>query len=184
VTPAPRVLPRRTVLAVSGTAVLAAAAACSAESAAPASSSAAATTSSGASSAASSPASSSAAASAPATSAAAPPAADPSTPAATSAAEPAAPTGTPLAAVADVESAGSLIVNGADGPVLLASANGSVVGHSAVCTHQQCTIAASGSCPCHGSKFNITTGAVENGPAQRPLDEIAVTVAGGQVYPS
>ena len=57
-----------------------------------------------------------------------------------------------------------------------------VVGHSAVCTHQQCTIAASGSCPCHGSKFNITTGAVENGPAQRPLDEIAVTVSGGQVY--
>jgi len=183
VTPAPRVLPRRTVLAVSGTAVLAAAAACSAESAAPASSSAAATSSS-ASSAASSPASPSAAANVPATSATAPPAADPSTPAATSAAEPAAPTGTPLAAVADVESAGSLIVNGADGPVLLASANGSVVGHSAVCTHQQCTIAASGSCPCHGSKFNITTGAVENGPAQRPLDEIAVTVAGGQVYPS
>jgi len=177
VSPAPRVLPRRTVLAVSGTAVLAAAAACAAESAAPASSSSApATTASKASSAASS-ASSSVAVSAPATSAAAaPPAADPSTAAA--------PTGTPLAAVADVESAGSLIVNGAAGPVLLASANGSVVGHTAVCTHQQCTIAASGSCPCHGSKFNITTGAVENGPAQRPLEEIAVTVSGGQVYAS
>jgi nitrite reductase/ring-hydroxylating ferredoxin subunit len=68
--------------------------------------------------------------------------------------------------------------------VLLASTNGSVVGHTAVCTHQQCTIGASGSCPCHGSKFNITTGAVENGPAQRPLEEIAVTVSGGQVYAS
>ena len=180
-TPAPRVLPRRTVLAVSGTAVLAAAAACSAESAAPASSSsAAATTSSNAGSAASA-AASSAATSAPASGAAAPPAADPSTAPATSAA---APTGTPLAAVADVESAGSLIVNGADGPVLLASANGTVVGHTAICTHQQCTIAASGSCPCHGSKFDITTGAVQNGPAQRPLDEIAVTVSGGQVYTS
>jgi len=181
VTPAPRVLPRRTVLAVSGTAVLAAAAACSAESAAPASSSAAAATTSSNASSAASTATSSAAAGAPASSAAAaPPAADPST-VATSAA---APTGTPLAAVADVESAGSLIVNGADGPVLLASANGTVVGHTAVCTHQQCTIAASGACPCHGSRFDISTGAVQNGPAQRPLDEIAVTVSGGQVYAS
>ncbi|MET0864857.1 MAG: Rieske (2Fe-2S) protein [Nakamurella sp.] len=77
-----------------------------------------------------------------------------------------------------------MIVNGADGPVLLAAANGSVVGHSAVCTHQQCTIAASGSCPCHGSKFDITTGAVQNGPAQRPLEEIPVTVSGGQVFAS
>jgi len=181
VTPAPRVLPRRTVLAVSGTAVLAAAAACSAESAAPASTSAAATSTTS-SAASSSPAASSAAASSPATSpTAAPPAAEPSTATAASAD---APTGTPLAAVADVESAGSLIVNGADGPVLLASANGTVVGHTAVCTHQQCTIAASGSCPCHGSRFNITTGAVENGPAQRPLDEIAVTVSAGQVFAS
>ncbi|MEP6560454.1 MAG: Rieske (2Fe-2S) protein, partial [Nakamurella sp.] len=76
------------------------------------------------------------------------------------------------------------LVNGADGPVLLASSNGSVVCHTAVCTHQQCTIGASGSCPCHGSRFNITTGAVEDGPAQRPLDEIQVTVSGGQVYAS
>ena len=81
-----------------------------------------------------------------------------------------------------MESAGALIVTGPSGPVLLASSNGTVVAHSAVCTHQGCTIAASGSCPCHGSKFNVTTGAVENPPALQPLSEVAVTVSGGQVY--
>jgi len=74
------------------------------------------------------------------------------------------------------------VVNAPSGPVLLASEGGTVVCHTAICTHQQCTIAASGACPCHGSKFNITTGAVENGPANQPLAEVAVTVSGGQIY--
>jgi Rieske Fe-S protein len=45
-----------------------------------------------------------------------------------------------------------------------------------------CEVAASGACPCHGSKFNVETGAVLNGPAQQPLAEVPVTVSGGQVY--
>ena len=94
-------------------------------------------------------------------------AADPTTAAA------APPAGTVISSVADVEAAGSVVVNAPSGPVLLASDGGTVVCHTAVCTHQQCTIAASGACPCHGSKFNITTGAVENGPAQQPLAEVA-----------
>ena len=84
--------------------------------------------------------------------------------------------------MADVESAGAVIVDGPSGPVILAAADGTVVGHSAVCTHQGCTIAASGACPCHGSRFNIATGDVENGPALQPLPAVAVTVSGGQVY--
>lgn len=184
-TPASRSLPRRTVLAASGTAVLAAAAACS---------SGTTTTASSASSAATSPSAAASSAAAPSTtSAAASSAASSATAAATSAVPTTAPTseapaetpgGTPLASVADVESAGGLIVDGPSGPVILAAANGSVVGHSAVCTHQSCTIAASGACPCHGSRFNITTGDVENGPARQPLPEVTVTVAGGQVYAS
>jgi Rieske Fe-S protein len=83
-----------------------------------------------------------------------------------------------------VESAGALVVGPADAPVLLAAANGTVVAHSAICTHQGCAVAASGACPCHGSKFNVQTGAVENPPALQPLPEVAVTVSGGQVYPA
>ena len=60
--------------------------------------------------------------------------------------------------------AGSVVVNAPSGPVLLASDGGTVVCHTAICTHQGCTVAASGACPCHGSKFNVTTGAVESRP--------------------
>ncbi len=86
--------------------------------------------------------------------------------------------------MADVEAAGALIVGPGDAPVLLAAANGTVVAHTAICTHQGCTVAASGDCPCHQSKFNVQTGAVERPPALQPLAEIAVTVRGGQVYPA
>ena len=180
---APRTLPRRTVLAASGTAVLAAAAACSSSTTPPTSSSSAALSTSAAASSTSAAASSTSAA--PASSAASSAATSASAPS-TAAADPttaeAAPTGTPLASVADIESAGAVIADGPDGPVVLAASAGTVVGHSAICTHQGCTIAASGMCPCHGSRFDVVTGAVQNPPAQQPLAEFAVTVSGGQVY--
>jgi Rieske Fe-S protein len=52
----------------------------------------------------------------------------------------------------------------------------------ATCTHMQCTVASvSGgtiNCPCHGSKYKITDGSVENGPAPRPLTPKTVTKTG------
>ena len=176
-TPVPRTLPRRTVLAASGTAVLAVAAACSSDPAPAPSTTSAATSASAAKSSSSAAGSSSAAPSAP-TAAAAPTSAAPTSTAAL------APAGTPVASVADVEAAGSIVV-GTDKPILLCAANGTVVGHTAICTHQGCTVAAGGAdanCPCHGSKFNAATGAVLNGPAVSPLAVVAVTVANGQVY--
>jgi nitrite reductase/ring-hydroxylating ferredoxin subunit len=54
---------------------------------------------------------------------------------------------------------------------------------SAVCTHQGClindsakTIAGGLQCPCHGSAFD-GSGLVIHGPAQRPLQHYAVTIA-------
>jgi Rieske Fe-S protein len=56
---------------------------------------------------------------------------------------------------------------------------------SAICTHQQCTVAtvADGTinCVCHGSKFNITDGSVANPPATRPLPEKKITVDGNSI---
>lgn len=175
-TPVPRPLPRRTVLAASGTAVLAVAAACSSDPAPAPSTTSAATSASAAKSSSSAAGSSSAALSA--TTAAAPTSAAPASTAAP------APAGSPVASVAEVEAAGSIVV-GSDKPILLCAANGTVVGHTAICTHQGCTVAAGGAdanCPCHGSKFNAATGAVINGPALSPLADVAVTVANGQVY--
>jgi len=178
-TPVPRTLPRRTVLAASGTAVLAVAAACSSDPA-PAPSTTSAATSASAAKSSPSAAGSSSAPSAPtaAPTTAAPTSAAPASTAAL------APAGTPVASVADVEAAGSIVV-GTDKPILLCAANGTVVGHTAICTHQGCTVAAGGAdanCPCHGSKFNAATGAVLDGPAVSPLAVVAVTVANGQVY--
>ena len=179
-TPPPRSLPRRTVLAASGTALLATAAACSSSGTAtttPSTQASAAVGSSTESTPAATPAPSATPSSAASLSSAA-------APSSAAAAGGAAPTGTPLASVADVQAAGALIVGPGDAPVLLAAVNGTVVAHTAICTHQGCTVAASGACPCHGSKFNVQTGAVENPPALQPLAAVAVTVSGGQVYPA
>ena len=51
---------------------------------------------------------------------------------------------------------------------------------SAVCTHQGCTVSSvSGgtiNCACHGSTFDIATGAVTSGPATKALPAKTVTV--------
>jgi cytochrome b6-f complex iron-sulfur subunit len=69
--------------------------------------------------------------------------------------------------------------------VLVHLESGDFVAYSAVCTHQQCTVAYKNgqlACPCHGSIFDPANGAqVVNGPAQRPLPEIPVEVRGGEV---
>ncbi|WP_157248429.1 Rieske (2Fe-2S) protein [Nonomuraea typhae] len=56
---------------------------------------------------------------------------------------------------------------------------------SATCTHQGCTVASvSGgtiNCPCHGSKYDIATGAVVRGPAPRALPRKKIKVSGGRI---
>ena len=53
---------------------------------------------------------------------------------------------------------------------------------TAVCTHQGCIVSSvsggSINCACHGSSFDIATGAVKNGPATKPLAEKTVKVSG------
>lgn len=69
--------------------------------------------------------------------------------------------------------------------VLVHLESGDFVAYSAVCTHQQCTVAYQDgqlACPCHGSVFDpADSGAVVNGPAQEPLSDIPVQVQNGQV---
>jgi 3-phenylpropionate/trans-cinnamate dioxygenase ferredoxin subunit len=49
-----------------------------------------------------------------------------------------------------------------------------------VCTHAQCSLAegeleeTTVTCPCHGSQFDVTTGAVQNPPATEPVPSYAV----------
>ena len=63
---------------------------------------------------------------------------------------------------------------------------GSVVSaHSVICTHRGCLVVESGNqlvCPCHGSVFNGTSGAVITGPAEIPLATFKVAQVGDEIY--
>jgi Rieske Fe-S protein len=70
--------------------------------------------------------------------------------------------------------------------VLIHLESGDFVAYSAVCTHQQCTVAYRNgqlACPCHGSVFDpANSGQVVSPPANRPLPQIPVEVRGGEVF--
>jgi Rieske Fe-S protein len=92
-----------------------------------------------------------------------------------------------LVALTDIPVGGGKIVP--DPPVVVVrTGSDTVVGFSAICTHQGCTVSSISNgtidCPCHGSRFALKTGAVVSSPATRPLPRVPVTVRDGQVYTS
>ncbi len=56
-----------------------------------------------------------------------------------------------------------------------------------LCTHEGCQLSAgilAGTtlmCPCHGSQFDVTSGAVLRGPAKQPLTTYEVREQGGEI---
>ena len=95
-----------------------------------------------------------------------------------------APAAVRLVALADVPVGGGVILEDQN-VVITQPTDGTVLAFSATCTHAGCTIddVSDGliRCPCHGSVFDMTTGAPTAGPAQRPLPAVAVTVDGSDV---
>ncbi|MBD0675446.1 Rieske (2Fe-2S) protein [Streptomyces sp. CBMA156] len=69
--------------------------------------------------------------------------------------------------------------------VVTQPAAGQYKAFSAKCTHAGCIVDqvknAQIQCPCHGSRFAIADGAVQDGPAPSPLPAYAVTVEGGNL---
>ena len=89
-----------------------------------------------------------------------------------------------LAATADIPAGGGTVFP-EQKVVVTQPADGEFKAFTAVCTHQGCIVAsvADGTinCDCHGSKFSIEDGSVENGPATSPLEEVQITVKGGEI---
>ena len=97
---------------------------------------------------------------------------------------PARPKGAVLGAASDIPVGGGAIYTAAK-VVVTQPASGQYKAFSAVCTHVGCIVnkVTNGTidCPCHGSEFKITDGAVVTGPAPSPLPARQIKIVGGQV---
>jgi thiosulfate dehydrogenase [quinone] large subunit len=96
-----------------------------------------------------------------------------------------------IGSVADVpvNSSGSFTVPGPSGDpgLVIQVSAGSFVAYNALCPHLGCTVAYQPSadiiaCPCHGSEFLVSSGAVIQGPAPTGLTPLKLTVSGGELY--
>jgi Rieske Fe-S protein len=94
------------------------------------------------------------------------------------------PKGTVLGAASDIPVGGGAIYTAAK-VVVTQPASGQYKAFSAVCTHVGCLVnkVTSGriECPCHGSEFKITNGAVVAGPAPSPLPARQIKIVDDQV---
>jgi 3-phenylpropionate/trans-cinnamate dioxygenase ferredoxin subunit len=72
-------------------------------------------------------------------------------------------------------------------PVMLANVAGEYYAIGNKCTHRSCKLSSGElegeivKCPCHGSKFNVKTGEVVNGPAARSEPKYTVKVDKDQI---
>jgi Rieske Fe-S protein len=93
-------------------------------------------------------------------------------------------TGTVLGATSDIPVGGGAIYTAAK-VVVTQPASGQYKAFSAVCTHVGCIVnkVTNGTidCPCHGSEFKITNGAVVTGPAPSPLPARQIKIVKDQI---
>src|SRR5215467_5388740 len=72
--------------------------------------------------------------------------------------------------------------------VSVAKTGGHLHAFDDTCTHRGCSLArgklddTTVTCPCHGSQFDVTSGAVIRGPATRPVRSRLVEVKGNDLF--
>lgn len=96
------------------------------------------------------------------------------------------PAGGPVTVNASAVPVGGGVILAAHLVVVTQPSAGEFKAFSAICTHQQCPVTQVSQgeiiCPCHGSRFDITTGApTPESPAKLPLGPKPVTLAGDTV---
>ncbi len=84
----------------------------------------------------------------------------------------------------DVPADGMRGFRAGDKPVVISNIEGRFYAIGDKCTHRGCSISKGKkegevvTCPCHGSRFNLKTGAVVRGPAENPEPSFPVRVEG------
>jgi nitrite reductase/ring-hydroxylating ferredoxin subunit len=72
--------------------------------------------------------------------------------------------------------------------ILISNIGGNYYGIGDRCSHRGCSLSKGRmegevvTCPCHGSKLNVKTGAVVKGPAEEPAPSCKVTVEGDGLW--
>ena len=83
-----------------------------------------------------------------------------------------------------VASGKMIVVDLSGTKVAVASDGGRLYAFDTACTHEGCSLAGGTlkgttvTCPCHGSQFNVSTGAVVRGPATVPVATHRVEIIG------
>lgn len=92
-----------------------------------------------------------------------------------------------VARAAEIREGEMRVVDVAGTKVALTRIDGSLHAFDDTCTHAGCSLASGEldgkvvTCPCHGSRFDVTSGAVVRGPAQRPVRSHVVKTEGDGV---
>ncbi len=95
-----------------------------------------------------------------------------------------------IAARGDIKDGAFTVVEVQGEEIVVTELEGDVVAFSNVCSHEDCTFIFEGAgqlegneifCDCHGSRFNILTGAVLDPPATEPIVIYGVRVEGDDV---
>lgn len=93
--------------------------------------------------------------------------------------------GEQLAVLADIAVGGAVLAGAGCGTVVVARpSDASAAAFSAICPHKGVLVAPQGGqlhCPAHDALFDMATGAVLQGPADRALTAVAVSVVDGRV---
>ena len=94
-----------------------------------------------------------------------------------------------VASVSDVPEAGLKKVMVGDEPVALFKVEGKFYATSNICTHEQCELDENHmmhgdivECTCHGSQYDIKTGANVLPPSAEPLKTYKVSTEGNDIY--
>src|SRR5215510_651529 len=88
----------------------------------------------------------------------------------------------------DVETNEMRVFDVAGTKVSIARALGQLHAFDDTCTHMGCSLAkgkldgTTVTCPCHGSQFDVVSGTVVRGPAQRPVRSRLVQVEGEDLF--